>query len=194
MKGQLPRDDRQAAFRLIARLLEYPDQSWREAVPAFRATLGDLPAGKVAAGLACFLDEVARWDPYALCDHYVQTFDFSQATTLYLTYEQFGEQRERGQALLALKQVYERAGFGLDDRELPDYLPVVLEFASSAPAEEAEELLATFRPVIERIHGGLCRLRSPYRHVFSALLSAIGPVSKEAGGNRRCPRGVRFSG
>lgn len=197
MEPALRHEDRQALFRLIARLLEYPDAAWQQAVPAFRVAIPHVPDQQIAANLTRFLDLATEGDPDALRDHYVQTFDFGQATNLYVTYGAYGEQRERGQALLALKQLYERAGFVMHENELPDYLPLILEFASCAPAHEVEPIFAAHRPAIARIYGALRNLKSPYAYVFAALLLALGQGEREvhdAGEDEPCAGGTSSCG
>lgn len=189
--------DRRQVLCLIARLLEYPDAAWWQALPAFRDAVRRLSNRGVAAHLDRFLDQAEIWGSDALCDHCVQTFDFGRATNLYLTYGQYGEQRERGRALLALKERYERAGFAMCQGELPDYLPLVLEFASCAPDQAAEEVLVTFQPAIARIHSGLREIDSPYACVLRALRMALAALESrphDVGEDDPCADGINSCG
>jgi len=197
MEAALRHEDRQGLFRLIARLLEYPDGMWQQEASAFREEIERIPDPQIAANLTRFLDRVTEWDPDLLCSHYVQIFDFGKSTNLYVTYGTHGEQRERGQALLALKQQYERSGFVMHENELPDYLPLILEFASCAPAQEVEPIFAAHRPAIARIYNELRNLKSPYVYVFAALMLVLGSEehqSHDAGEDEPCAGGTNSCG
>ena len=149
-------------LKLVSLLLQYPDGD----VLAARAELCD-----VAEELGVAV-EFARWwrdEPAAaLQARYVETFDFSRRSSLYLTYHTFGDRRQRGMALLALKQRYAGAGLKVDERELPDYLPLVLEFAVLAP-EAGLEILGHHRASIELIRSSLHAAGSPW----AALLDVV---------------------
>jgi nitrate reductase molybdenum cofactor assembly chaperone len=81
--------------------------------------------------------------------HYVETLDLKRRCSLYLTYYTHGDTRKRGVALLRFKSVYRDAGLVIGDDELPDYLPVVLEFAATADAAAGEQLLLDHRGGVE---------------------------------------------
>jgi nitrate reductase delta subunit len=104
---------------------------------------------------------------------YVRTFDFQRRLSLYLAYYQQGDRRQRGMALLRLKRRYAAAGLPLAGSELPDYLPVVLEFAALAPAGYEEQVLAEFRPALELLRLALHDAGSPYAGLLDALCLAL---------------------
>lgn len=146
-----------AVLKAVARLWLYPDESWRRELGPVRRLLrvaaeaGDVAVRKLSAFWR-WADETPEWKRL---EHYVRTFDFGAKTTLYMTYRRFGEERERGAALLELKRIYEEAGFCPKDGELPDFLPMVLEFAAAAPAEYAVRALAAIRPELLRLADAL---------------------------------------
>ncbi len=157
-----------ASFALISEMLRYPDA---EAIAVRDQVVQE--AGELAPGPARdALVAAARWwaaqPPDDLARLYVETFDFARRTGLDLTYYTHGDRRQRGLALVALRRRYVEAGLELESAELPDHLPVVLEFAAVAPAPGGE-LLAEFRPVIELLRHALERAGSPYAGVLRAL-------------------------
>lgn len=128
-----------------------------------------------------FLDQAEKSDPMEWQSLYVKAFDFGKRTNLYVTYAEFGEERERGRALIELKRRYAEAGFGLESNELPDYLPLVLEFASAAPWDAAQDVLSGRRDAIASIRNELTSLGSPYAPLFDLVLHYIpGGITKRA--------------
>ena len=103
---------------------------------------------------------------------YVQTFDFDRRASLHLTYHTHGDRRQRGLELVRLKRRFEEAGLPLTGAELPDYLPVLLEFAALAPAE-GEALLNEFRVPLELVRARLHERKSPYAELLDALAAAL---------------------
>jgi nitrate reductase delta subunit len=184
--------DRSDRLKLLSLLLQYPSDE----LLAARAELdaADGTAGPVRA----FLDWWAEADPADLRQAYVETFDFTRRNSLYLTYHVHGDRRQRGVALLRLKQRYAAARLELLDGELPDYLPVMLEFAALAPDDIGTAALAESRDAIELVRAGLHDDGSPYALLLDAVagllprltgaqaarvrrLAAEGPPSEQVG-------------
>ncbi|SDC81624.1 respiratory nitrate reductase chaperone NarJ [Melghirimyces thermohalophilus] len=159
----------QNRLRLISFLLQYPEEGWKKMVGDLRRAIDPFedPIAPYILRFAEFVDEEGI---EAMQIRYVQTFDFGKKTHLYLTYARHGEQRERGSALLALKQVYAQNGFQMVEGELPDYLPLMLEFASVARLDSGMALLREYRPAIQDIQEHLTKMDSPYVAIFDALL------------------------
>ena len=153
---------------LISIALAYPDRDLLEARPEIVAAAAGLPASAAVTALREFLRWWAAEPPADLERRYAETFDFSRRTALDLTYYTYGDRRQRGLALLALRRRYSAAGLEFEGVELPDHLPVVLEFAALAP-EAGGELLAEFRPVIELLRLALERAASPFAGLLRAL-------------------------
>lgn len=158
-------------YGVVSYLLQYPDESWKEWLYAARLEAESLADPDLKRRLLDFLDEAERVDPVNWQDQYVRTFDFGKKSNLYLTYSDHGEERERGPALIALKRQYEEAGFELTaGGELPDYLPIVLEFASAAPWPAAEAVLSGHHHALLSIHRELSQSGSPYARLIELLL------------------------
>jgi nitrate reductase delta subunit len=103
---------------------------------------------------------------------YVQTFDFDRRASLYLTYHTHGDRRQRGLELVRLKRRYADAGRPLDGNELPDYLPVLLEYAALEP-DDGEALLNELRGPLELVRARLHERESPYAELVDRLVAAL---------------------
>ncbi|MEU6999477.1 nitrate reductase molybdenum cofactor assembly chaperone [Nonomuraea sp. NPDC046570] len=154
---------RQAAAHLLA----YPDEHFRQRLPMIRAAAG--------RHYADFLREIDRLGAGELAAHYVETFDLRRRCCLYLTYYSDGDTRRRGESLTALKARYRAAGWELCEDELPDYLPVVLEFAALDPA--GEEILREHRAGLELLRTALHERRSPYGLLVDTVAATLPPVT-----------------
>jgi len=163
-------------YRALAALLDYPDETLIEALPELAETIEDeaLVPPAERARLLAFLGQLQGSDLMALQEHYVGLFDRSRALSLHLFEHIHGESRDRGQAMVELKKLYASKGLELSARELPDYLPVLLEYLSLCEPREAAELLGETAHVLVMIHSGLAHRRSYYATVFAALLAAAG--------------------
>jgi len=166
---------------MVSYLLQYPDDAWKEWLYAVRLEADSFDDPDLRRRLIDFLDEAERGEQVDWQDQYVRTFDFGKKTNLYLTYSDHGEERERGQALIALKRQYEESGFDLSGGELPDYLPLVLEFASAAPWPVASATLVKHRAALISIRQALSETGSPYAALFDLLLR-IAPGADAAPG------------
>jgi nitrate reductase delta subunit len=122
-----------------------------------------------------FLDHVSCTPLLELQAAYVETFDLRQRNCLYLTFRRSGDTRGRGEALWRFAELYRRHGYSLNGRELPDFLPALLELAAEAPDEDAEpfELLVRHRPEIALLAASLRSDGSPYAGLLAALELAL---------------------
>lgn len=171
-------EERTLLLRLCSLLLQYPDAELAAARPVLTATVEALPSSSAAEDLAAFTSWFACQETEALERHYVEMFDLRRKSSLYLTYYLHGDTRRRGMALLTLNQRYKAAGWDTDGGELPDHLPVVLEFAALAGPGGGEAPLRQHRRGLELIHRALTDADSPYRHVLAALLTLLPPPTE----------------
>jgi nitrate reductase delta subunit len=163
-------------LRALARLLAYPDAGLRAHLPLLRAALreeGTLGAAR-AAELEGLLAHLAQQAPLDAEADYVQLFDSGRRTALHLFEHVHGDSRERGAALIDLAQTYERAGLFLAPGQMPDYLPVALEFASTQPPREAAAFLGEIAHLVNVIFAALEQRGSRYASVMGALLDLAG--------------------
>ena len=167
-------------LRVLARLLGYPDAALREQLPALREVLhGDhaLSAPRLAE-LDALLDSLIRQDPLDAEADYVQLFDSGRSTALHLFEHVHGDSRERGPAMIDLAQTYEKAGLYLAEGQMPDYLPVMLEFTSTQPPREARAFLGEMAHLFNVIFNALQKRQSRYAGVLGALLELAGETAK----------------
>jgi nitrate reductase molybdenum cofactor assembly chaperone NarJ/NarW len=171
--------ERARLFDLVSLLLTYPDAELLAARPQLAAAAAELDDEGTAAPVREFLDWFLATAGTAIAEHYVQTFDLRRKSGLYLTYYLHGDTRKRGIALLTLKQRYRAHGLRLRDGELPDLLPVVLEFAAAAGPGDGEAPLRQHRRGIELLRAALDDAGSPYRHLLHAVCAALPPITDE---------------
>jgi len=170
-------------FQVLSALLSYPTDELRAAVPELRECLAQegMVTGQARRALHPLLDEIAQGDLYDLQERYLLLFDRMRSLSLHLFEHVHGESRDRGQAMIDLKAQYVQNGLALSAAELPDFLPLFLEYLSTLPAPEARALLGQpahiFAALAERLH----KRRSPYEAVFRALvaLAAAKPKQEE---------------
>jgi nitrate reductase molybdenum cofactor assembly chaperone NarJ/NarW len=161
----------QKTLKVLSALLSYPTAELKADVPEMRTALdaeARLPR-KHRDRLDRALDQLETWDLYELQERYVLLFDRTRSLSLHLFEHVHGESRDRGQAMVDLKQLYEQHGLFMSSSELPDYLPLFLEFLSSVPEAQARELLGETAHILEAIRLRLKKRKVPYSSVFSAL-------------------------
>ena len=128
-------------YKLLSILLEYPTEELTASWPEIEAALLTLDDAADREALNRFINWARPLPLTQLQAYYVKTFDFTPDNALYLTHHLFEEQdRERGPALIALSEFYESEGFEISDGELPDYLPLVLEYVSTLEDETSARL------------------------------------------------------
>lgn len=150
--------------------LEYPDEALIAQVPAMRAAL----AAEGVTALDAFLDELETMPLGDLQRRYVDVFDLSRKHALYLSYWTDGDTRRRGEVLAGFKRRYRDSGYLVDTRgELPDYLPLALEFAAIADPQAGEALLREYRPSLELLRIGLAEDEAVYADVVAAVCATL---------------------
>jgi len=165
-------------FKLLSVLLRYPDDEVLRNRVEISAAVGELPGSPAKDAMVAFLAYWENEPASRLQASYTEAFDFKRRGCLYLSYYRYGDQRARGQVLVDMKEIYARAGYPLDITELPDYLPLVLEFASEVP-EEGLLMLAESRAAIEVIRRSLRHDGSPYAHLIEALIFFLPGLDEE---------------
>lgn len=167
------------SFKLLGLLLTYPHAELQVHLNDIWAAIEqeDLLEKKTAHRLSGFIDQLVNRDLLGWQEEYVETFDRGRAHCLHLFEHIHGESRDRGQAMVDLAQMYESKGFVVKTGELPDFLPLFLEYLSICPFAEAQELLGEAVHVIAAIGGKLKARSSDYGHVFEVLvqLSSLKP-------------------
>ncbi|HEX5372036.1 MAG TPA: nitrate reductase molybdenum cofactor assembly chaperone [Aquabacterium sp.] len=164
------------SLRALAHLLTYPNAELRAALPELREALNAehaLPAKRLQ-GLELLIEVLSSRDPIEVEAEYVELFDRGRSTSLHLFEHVHGDSRDRGPAMIDLLKTYEQGGLYLDPAqvagELPDYLPVVLEFTSTLAIEQMQGFVAEFAHILNALYAALLKRRSLYAHVVAAVL------------------------
>jgi nitrate reductase delta subunit len=169
-------------LKALSALLTYPTAELRCAIGEIRAAIDGEGVLAVPERLALqrLLDELASGDLYELQERYVLLFDRSRSLSLHLFEHVHGESRDRGQAMVDLQNVYEQGGFTIGCTELPDFIPLFLEYCSLRPAAEARALLSEPAHVLTALGDRLAKKGSSYAAVFEALvaLAAAKPTAE----------------
>lgn len=163
-------------FKAFSALLSYPSAETRQALPEIA---GVVRASKLVGpaerqGLLTLIEEIGDGDLLAAEERYVDLFDRGRALSLHLFEHLHGDGRDRGAAMVELKALYAAAGFELTASELPDYLPVVLEYLSQRDMTEARDMLADCARILASIARSLIARQSGYAAVPQALLVIAG--------------------
>ncbi len=163
-------------FRILSALLQYPEADVQNAVPEMRSALledGLLNAVQIAA-LEPLLTKLANSDLLDVQEDYVELFDRGRVHSLHLFEHVHGESRDRGQAMVDLRERYLDAGLDPVSNELPDYLPQFLEYCSVLPREAALERLAEPGLVLVALSQRLEERQSVYAPILIALCNIAG--------------------
>ena len=169
------------ALKALSALLTYPTLDLQAAMPELAAVIeGEalLPA-TVRRGLGHLIDELATGDLYDLQERYVLLFDRTRSLSLHLFEHVHGESRDRGQAMIDLKNLYEQQGLSISAAELPDFVPLFIEFLSTQPMGEACALLGQPVHILSALAERLRKRGSAYEAVFRALVALAAAKPKD---------------
>lgn len=159
---------------VAARLTGYPSDTFREELTELiEVASGELPSGSVRTGLLKAVDGLAELSLREAREQYVAAFDLKDRTGLYLTAHELGDSRKRGIALLELRELLRSHGFEPLHDELPDYIPLLYEWAAVVPRSDS------VRQLVDRLAFATERIRqhlpegNPYKAVFEWLMDAV---------------------
>lgn len=163
-------------LKALSLTLSYPSAELQEAMPEIGAILGADPriAPDTRAALKVLAEGLGQGDLFDLQESYVMLFDRSRTLSLNLFEHVHGESRDRGDAMVSLIETYRAGGFEPATTELPDHLPVLLEFLSTRPPAEAQETLADAAHIFDALAARLERRDSGYVAAFAALSRLAG--------------------
>jgi nitrate reductase delta subunit len=171
-KGQL--------FRLLSVCLSYPDEALAAAAPEIEGAVAGLDDPNLRRRLSAFAAELGSQPLLSLQEHYTAVFDMRPQASLNLTYHLLGDREERGRALAGLLALYQRSGFEPAVNELPDYLPLVLEFLSVAPEAAKDPQLSRCLSAVPILLGHITESESIYT-VPLEILGQMLPEEAQAG-------------
>jgi nitrate reductase delta subunit len=168
-------------LKALSALLTYPTADLQQAAPEIGLVLAEdrLISKAVWRQLSKLVTELASGDLYDLQERYVLLFDRTRSLSLHLFEHVHGESRDRGQAMIDLKAQYENAGLVMDTAELPDFLPLFLEYLATRPIAEACESLGQPAHIFAALAERLRKRHSSYEAVFRALITLANAKPKE---------------
>lgn len=163
-------------LKALSLVLSYPTAELQAAMPAIGAVFAADPriSPQTRAALTALADRLGQGDLFDVQESYVMLFDRSRTLSLNLFEHVHGESRDRGGAMVSLIETYRAAGFEPATTELPDHLPVLLEFLSTRPSLEAQETLADAAHIFDALATRLVRRESRYDAAFAALSQLAG--------------------
>ncbi|TFC93897.1 MULTISPECIES: nitrate reductase molybdenum cofactor assembly chaperone [Cryobacterium] len=174
----LSAEDGRLAHMAASILLDYPTEERRARFAAVAASVASLP-DPLRNAFEAFLTQADAMTQQELEIHFTATFDLKRKCCPYLSYYAAGDTRRRGMALVRFVEAYRAAGWEVAAEELPDYLPMVLEFSALSDSPIAQELLAAHRDGIEVLRTALEAVPSPYAHVVEAVSLSLPKIDEE---------------
>lgn len=159
-------------LKVLSALLTYPTLDLVSAAAELKAAVGEdaILSGADQAALGRLIASLVEGDLMDAQERYILLFDRTRSLSLHLFEHVHGESRDRGQAMVDLIKVYEDRGYIPTTAELPDFLPLFLEYASTLDPAEALELVGQPAHVFAALHERLRKRQSPYASVFKSLL------------------------
>jgi nitrate reductase delta subunit len=160
-------------LKVLSALLVYPTVELQAAAAELKRVLRAEAAlkGRHLSAVEALIEDIAGRDLYDAQERYILLFDRTRSLSLHLFEHVHGESRDRGQAMVDLIQVYEEAGFRPVSEELPDFVPMFLEYAATRAPAEAIELVGQPGHVFAALRERLAKRGSPYEAVFAALVA-----------------------
>lgn len=172
-RGKESESHERVLYAAAAALLDYPGERVQAMLPTLRGALAELP-GPLPRLLESAAEQLAHDDEPVACRRYVDTFDLSRRHALHLSYWTDGDTRRRGEALAAFKQRYRDSGWLVNlDGELPDFLPLVLEFAARVDFAAGRSILSEYRASLELLRIELAADSSMYAPVLEAICATL---------------------
>jgi nitrate reductase molybdenum cofactor assembly chaperone NarJ/NarW len=161
--------DKRLLLKMVSGFLQYPDERLISYLEIMRRYLNDLPASGAKSACLSFLEHLKQTPLLRLQEAFTETFDLNPSTCLNLTYHRWGEGKERAEALIRLKRLYEEAGFEMATAELPDYLPMVLEFMAANPNGDSAWIQKEFEKAVGDLSRRLQDKQSPFADLFAVI-------------------------
>jgi len=178
-------------YKALSALLSYPSADLKDAADDIRDILYKevLAPAWALRQLDRLINDLKTLDLFELQERYVFLFDRTRSLSLHLFEHVHGESRDRGQAMADLKTLYAEGGLEVSAAELPDFLPLFLEYLSTRPAEEARTLLNEPLSVVAALKERLAKRKTPYAAVLRVLEAMAGraPVQSELDALRKAP-------
>ena len=168
-------------LKVVSLLMQYPDEAYFRTLPEIKSFVGKMHRGPRRASIEKFIAHLERVDAIHAQEQYTALFDMSPSTTLNVTYHLWGDGEKRARLLTRLQQVYAGAGLEKKSPELPDFLPLILEFLASVPRAKHFGAIKTSLKGIKTLVERLKPIASHYSGLLEPLLEIIlGPAEEQA--------------
>jgi nitrate reductase delta subunit len=161
-------------IKLISHLLQYPDESLLRWLPEYREVFNEIKSVSIRNRYDQILAYFEQTPLIQLQEKYTETFDLNRSICLNLTYHRWGDTEKRGPALAHLEEIYLKSGFERISRELPDFLPLILEFISERPDIANSEIIPLYGTVVQTLVKRLGQAGNPYALLFEQLIDILG--------------------
>ncbi len=158
-------------YKLLSEFLDYPSKDFKESIPDFYSYIDQSTSIKKDEKriMLNYLENIKSKSLLELQEEYVKIFDMNAEHSLYLTHHLFGDDKNRGPALIDLEHLYEEYGFSKTSNELPDYLPLILEFANSLEGNESNAFLSHTNKVLKVLEENLKKVSTYYSGLVSII-------------------------
>ena len=163
-------EEKKSLLKVLSILLQYPEDVFIGSLEELQEAVVEIPLKEHREKCVNFLDYLVNNPLIRLQEEYTATFDLNPATSLNLTYHKWGDARERGSALSDLNHLYYKAGYDSSDDDLPDYLPLILEFLSITTSAGSFSFLGQYCDHVETVGSRLREQGSPYTGLFEIVL------------------------
>jgi nitrate reductase molybdenum cofactor assembly chaperone NarJ/NarW len=170
------------SFKALGALLDYPTPELQAAADEIEQALAEeraIPAAELD-GVRAFINRLRRTDIMDAQEYWIGLFDRSKRLALHLYEHSYGESRDRGQAMVNLALTYRMNGFELNAAEMPDYLPLFLEFLSVIPEVHGRRYLTDAIEILEALRIRLEERDSTYAGLLGALVTLASREADEA--------------
>jgi len=170
------KDEKRTLLKLLSLCLAYPDAETLDALPEMEAAAAGLADPRTRQRLSHFIVLMKAQSLLQLQEHYTALFDLNPSASLNLTYHLMENREDRGRALAELLEVYQQAGFEPAVNELPDFLPLLLEFMATAPQSETQAPILRCLAAVPALAGRLKENGSMYAVPLELLREAVPEV------------------
>ena len=166
-------------IKVVSLLMQYPDEAYFSSLPEIKSLVGKMPRGPRRASIEKFIARLDGEEAIHLQEQYTALFDMSPSTTLNVTYHLWGDGEKRAHLLTRLQQEYAGAGLEKNSLELPDFLPLILEFLASVPKAAQSRVIKTSLRGVETLVERLRPLASHYSGLLEPLMELIMEPTEE---------------
>ena len=168
-------------IKVVSLLMQYPDEAYFGTLPEIKSLVGKMPRGPRRASIEKFITRLEGEEAIHVQEQYTALFDMSPSTTLNVTYHLWGDGEKRARLLTRLQQLYAGAGLEKKSLELPDFLPLILEFLASEPKAAQSGVIKTSLKGVESLVERLKPVASHYSGLLEPLIELIlGPADEQA--------------